>query len=146
MGRSGADGLHVDDGMENVRAALEKFAPNKMVGAGNVTSRDVALRIGEWEPDYLFFGKIGGDIRPEAHPKNLEIAEWWAHVIELPCVVLGGTTPESALEVANTRADFVALSLAVFNRQKSPKEMVMSINQMLDENAPDLSVEIDGNT
>ena len=66
------------------------------------------------QPDYIFFGKIGGDIKPEAHPKNLALAEWWASMVEVPCIVMGGTDPQSALAVAETGAEFVALCQAVF--------------------------------
>ena len=93
---------------------MEKFSPKLIVGGGNATDRHHALRMGEIRPDYVFFGKVDGDIKPEAHPKNVALAEWWASMIEIPCIVMGGTDPESVLTVAKSGAEFVALRLAVF--------------------------------
>ncbi|OJU97541.1 MAG: thiamine phosphate synthase, partial [Shinella sp. 65-6] len=84
-GRAKADGIHITGGLEALGEAVEKFTPKLIVGGGNATDRHKALEIGEVQPDYIFFGKIGGDIKPEAHPKNLALAEWWASMVEIPC-------------------------------------------------------------
>ncbi len=83
-----------------------------------------------------FAGKFDGDIKPEAHPKNLDLAEWWASMIEIPCIVMGGTDPASALAVAETGAEFVALRAAIFDEQASAARIVAEVNALLDEKAP----------
>ncbi len=133
-GRAKADGIHVTGGLEELAEAVEKFTPKLIVGGGNATDRHKALEVGEVQPDYVFFGKIGGDIKPEAHPKNL--AEWWASMIEIPCVVLGGTDPQSALAVAESGAEFVALDKAVFADPAQAPHVVAAVNALLDEKAP----------
>ena len=135
-GRARADGLHVAGGVEALAEAVEKFTPKLIVGGGNATDRHRALEIGEIAPDYIFFGKIGGDIKPEAHPKNLALGEWWASMVEVPCVVMGGTDPHSALAVAQTGAEFVALSAAVFADAAQASDVVAAVNALLDEKAP----------
>ena len=40
--------------------AVEKHTPKLIVGGGNAMDRHHALEIGEIQPDYIFFGKIGG--------------------------------------------------------------------------------------
>ena len=90
------------------------------------------------------FGKPGGDIRPEPHPKNLDLGQWWSQMVEIPCIVMGGSDPQSALAVAATGAEFVALGNAIFAPDESGKEAdeamvasrVQSINEILDEHAP----------
>ncbi|WP_296434077.1 thiamine phosphate synthase, partial [Rhizobium sp. UBA1881] len=77
-----------------------------------------------------------GDIKPEAHPKNLALAEWWASMIEIPCIVMGGTDPASALAVAESGAEFVAMRLAVFGEPARAALVVAEINALLDEKAP----------
>ena len=135
-GRVKADGLHVTGNATELAEAMEKFSPKLIVGGGNATDRHHALEMGEIRPDYVFFGKVDGDIKPEAHPKNVALAEWWASMIEIPCIVMGGTDPESALAVAESGAEFVALRLAVFAEPEQAPAIVASVNALLDEKAP----------
>ena len=135
-GRVKADGIHVTGGLEELGETVEKFTPQMIVGGGNATDRHKALEIGDVQPDYIFFGKIGGDIKPEAHPKNVALAEWWASMVEIPCIVLGGTDPQSALAVAETGAEFVALDKAVFADPEQAPHVVAAVNALLDEKAP----------
>lgn len=135
-GRAKADGIHVTGGLEEFAEAVEKFTPKLIVGGGNATDRHKALEIGDIQPDYIFFGKIGGDIKPEAHPKNLALAEWWASMVEIPCIVLGGSDPDSALAVAETGAEFVALDRAVFADPAQAPHVIAAVNALLDEKAP----------
>jgi len=135
-GRAKADGIHVTGGLEELGETVQKFTPRLIVGGGNATDRHKALEIGEVQPDYIFFGKIGGDIKPEAHPKNLALAEWWASMVEIPCIVLGGTDPQSALAVAESGAEFVALDKAVFADPPQAPHVVAAVNALLDEKAP----------
>jgi thiamine-phosphate pyrophosphorylase len=134
-GRVKADGLHVT-GVSELKETIEKFTPKFIVGSSGGSERHTALEIGEMRPDYIFFGKLDGDIKPEAHPKNLALAEWWASMIEIPCVVLGGTDTASALAVAETGAEFVAMRSAVFAYPQGAAEAVRQINAILDEKAP----------
>src|SRR6218665_1312024 len=135
-GRARADGIHVTGGLEEFREAVEKFTPKLIVGGGNATDRHKALEIGEIQPDYIFFGKLAGDIKPDAHPKNLALGEWWASMVDIPCIVMGGTDPQAALAVAETGAEFVALSLAVFADPQQAPHVVAAVNALLDEKAP----------
>ncbi len=96
-GRARADGLHISGNAEALGEAVEKHTPKLIVGGGNAADRHHALQIGEVRPDYVFFGKTDGDIKPDAHPKNLALAEWWASMIEIPCIVMGGTDPQSGV-------------------------------------------------
>ena len=93
------------------------------------------MEIGELQPDYVFFGKIGADNKPEAHPRNLALAGWWAELVEIPSVAQAGNTVESVIEASQTGADFVALGRAVFEAE-DPAKAVAEANRLLDENAP----------
>lgn len=135
-GRAKADGLHITGNLAEFAEAVEKHVPKLIVGGGNATDRHHALEIGELRPDYIFFGKIEGDIKPEAHPKNVALAEWWASMIAIPCIVMGGTDPKSALEVALSGAEFVALRTAVFADPAAAPTIVAEVNALLDEKAP----------
>ena len=139
-GRARADGLHIAGGLEPFAEAMEKFSPKLIVGGGNAQERHRALEIGELQPDYIFFGKLDGDIKPDAHPKNLALAEWWASMIAIPCIVMGGTNPESALAIAESGAEFAALRLAVFADPARAAAIIQEANALLDEKAPRFEV------
>jgi thiamine-phosphate pyrophosphorylase len=136
VGRTKADGLHLTGPAAEISEAVDKYADKLIVGGGNATDRHHALEIGEERPHYIFFGKLDGDIKPEAHPKNVALGEWWASMIEIPCIVMGGTDPASALVVAEAGVEFVALRLAVFGDPSQAPSIVAQVNALLDEKAP----------
>lgn len=57
-------------------------------------------------------------------------------MIEIPCIVMGGTDPASALVVAEAGVEFVALRLAVFGDPSQAPSIVAQVNALLDEKAP----------
>ncbi len=134
-GRVGADGIHIEGKAAVLAEAIEKHTPKFIVGTGNLRDRHGAMEIGELQPDYVFFGKIGADNKPDAHPRNLALAGWWAELVEIPSVAQAGNTIESVVEAAQTHADFVALGRAVFEAE-DPAKAVAEANRLLDENAP----------
>lgn len=145
-GRVSADGLQLGQDQQALKDAIQKFSPNIMVGAANVKTRHNALTIGELRPDYLMFGKPNGDIRAEPHPKNLDLGNWWSQMVEIPCIVMGGSELESVIEVAQCGAEFVALRNAIFAPNLDAKtnttapERVRRANELLDQHAPRFEV------
>jgi thiamine-phosphate pyrophosphorylase len=134
-GRVKADGLHFEGAVADVAGNVERFSPKMIVGTGNIKNRHTALEIGEAQPDYVLFGKIGADTKPEAHPRNLELADWWASMVEIPCIVQAGNTLESIPDTAMTGAEFIALGAAVFDAEDTAAA-VREANRLLDEHAP----------
>jgi thiamine-phosphate pyrophosphorylase len=135
-GRVHADGIHVDGRKEQLADMIDRMQDKMMVGAGGAKTRDDALDLGEARPDYLFFGRFGYDNTPAPHPRNLNLGRWWAEVIEIPCIVLGGSAVESVEPVAATGAEFVALSSAVFADGADAAAAVARANELLDGTAP----------
>ncbi len=134
-GRVGADGIHIEGKAAELGEAIEKHTPKMIVGTGNLRDRHSAMEIGELQPDYIFFGKIGADNKPDAHPRNLSLAEWWSELVEIPSIAQAGNTLESVIPAAQTGADFVALGSAVFEAE-DPATAVKEANRLLDEHAP----------
>ncbi|WP_027487925.1 thiamine phosphate synthase [Allorhizobium undicola] len=135
-GRARADGLHVTGKADVLAEMVEKFTPKLIVGVSGPMDRHQALEVGEIGPDYIFFGKLDGDIKPEAHSKNLALGEWWSAMIEIPCIVMGGTDVQSALAVAESGAEFAALSRAIFAEPARAASLIAEVNALLDEKAP----------
>ncbi|BCH22413.1 thiamine phosphate synthase [Mesorhizobium sp. L-8-10] len=133
-GRVRADGIHLEVGKDELAETIERLQGRMMVGAGGAKTRDDALELGETRPDYMFFGRFGYDKTPEPHPRNLALGRWWAEMIEIPCIVLGGSDVASVEAVAATGAEFVALSSAVFGEDAG--SAVAEANAILDRAAP----------
>lgn len=133
LGRSGADGIHLPAEPRMVADALKKSDGKTIVGANAGKTRDQALDVGEERPDYIFIGKLDGDTHEEPHPRNLEMATWWAEIIEIPAVIMAGSTTESIAEAAKTGVEFIALGQAVF-ASPDPKTVVASANAILKAN------------
>lgn len=136
--RTGADGLHVETDRRELEEIIAKHQAKLMIGTGGATNRDDALELGEARPDYLFFGRFGYDNKPEPHPRNLKLGQWWAEMVQVPCIVAGGVELDSALTVAATGVEFVALSEAIFSGDRDPDESVATVNAALDAQAPQL--------
>lgn len=135
-GRVKADGLHIEGGKAELADAVERLQNRMMVGVGGAKTRDDALELGEERPDYIFFGRFGFDNKPEPHPRNLSLGQWWAEMIEIPCIVMAGSDVASVEAVAATGAEFVALSAAVFAEGADPAGVIAKANALLDTAAP----------
>lgn len=135
-GRVRADGIHVEAGRQELAETIERLADKMTVGTGGAKTRDEALGLGEERPDYMFFGRFGYDNKPEPHHRNLSLGEWWAEMIQIPCIVMAGSELASVEAVAATGAEFVALSSAVYANGLDPRAAVAAANALLDETAP----------
>jgi len=100
----GVDGLHVEGGVNEVKAATSALKPDFIVGAGQIASRHDAMSKGELGPDYIFFGPLSGARDPEQR----EMARWWAEIMDVPSVL---SDPAATAETATSEgAEFIALS------------------------------------
>lgn len=132
-GRVKADGLHVSGGdVTELTETVERFSPRMIVGASGFETRHDALEAGEKMPDYLFYGSFGGDNEEAPNPDDLDMAQWWAEIVEVPCIVMGGRDVESVTDAAQTGAEFIALSAAVFKNLGVAAAMVERANAAID--------------
>jgi thiamine-phosphate pyrophosphorylase len=107
VARAGADGAHLH-GIESFAAALALLKPDRIAGAGGLRSRHDAMLAGEANADYVMFGEPDARGRRAPFEEVREHLEWWADLLEIPCVGYAAELGEvSAL--ARTGADFIAL-------------------------------------
>ena len=132
VGRTGADGVHIDSGAADLADAAAALRPRKIVGAGGVRSRHEAMLAGESDPDYVFFGRLDGDTGAAIFEKSFELAEWWSSLFVIPGIVMGGNTLASVRQAAAAGIEFVALGRAVFEAA-DPAEAVAEANRLLGE-------------
>jgi len=55
----------------------------------------------------------------------------WSQFTEVPCVAIGGITPDNAKMVIDAGADFIAVSGAVWNHPEGPAAAVKAFNALL---------------
>ena len=88
------------------------------------------MRAGESGADYVFFGRPHGDLRPEPHPRNIALAEWWSAIFEVPAVIMAGNEIESVADTAATGAEFIALQSACWDYEGGPAEAVARAEEL----------------
>ncbi len=113
--RLGADGVHLGQKDGDVREARERLGRDVQIGVTCHDSRHFAMAAGEAGADYVAFGAFFPSSTKEVeHTASLETLEWWQTIFELPCVAIGGITPENCGPIVQAGADFLAVSNAVW--------------------------------
>lgn len=124
----GADGVHVEGGVNEVRAATQALKPDFIVGAGQIASRHDAMSKGELGPDYIFFGPLSGARDPEQR----EMARWWAEIMEVPSVL---SDPAATAETATAEgSEFIALSDSLWSAPEGVTARLGAIAKALESN------------
>lgn len=114
--RLGADGVHLGQGDGDARDARSELGPTVQIGVTCHDSRHLAMEAGEAGADYVAFGAFYPTTTKETrHRPDPSIMSWWTTLFEIPCVAIGGITPENAPPLVAAGADFVAVSSAVWN-------------------------------
>lgn len=127
--KAGADGVHVGRSDASVAEARKLLGPDATVGATCHDSRHLALEAGEAGADYVAFGAFFPTATKDAPTRaDPAILEWWAYATTLPCVAIGGITPENCAPLVAAGADFLAVSAAVWGDPKGPDAAVERFN------------------
>lgn len=114
--RLGADGVHLGQSDGSVAEAREQLGRDAQIGVTCHDSRHLALEAGEAGADYVAFGAFfPSTTKASEHKPELELLEWWQQFLEIPCVAIGGITPENCVPLIEAGADFLAVSGAVWN-------------------------------
>lgn len=114
--RLGADGVHLGQHDGTVSEARESLGREAQIGVTCHASRHLALEAGEAGADYVAFGSFfPSETKASEHRPELELLEWWQQFVEIPCVAIGGITPDNCAPLVEAGADFLAVSHAVWN-------------------------------
>lgn len=128
VGKSGADGVHLF-GEALVEDAIERFRPEKIVGAAVTRSRDGAMSAGEAGSDYVLFG-LDAEGAPWPVAETLERVEWWVPIFEVPCVGFAASLDDVSA-IAAAHAEFAALGDAVWRHEAGPAAAVAAAGAAL---------------
>ena len=129
--QTGCDGAHVgqdDTPIPQARRILGELT----LGVTCHASRDLAMTAGEQGADYVAFGSFFPTTTKDA-PARAEpaIIAWWSALMEIPCVAIGGITPENCPPLVEAGADFLAVSGAVWSNPDGPGAAVRAFTARL---------------
>lgn len=113
--RLGADGVHLGQSDGDAREARDILGPSVQIGVTCHDSRHLAMQAGEDGADYVAFGAFyETTTKPSHYRPDPKILSWWSAVFELPCVAIGGITPDNGRPLVEAGADFLAVCQAVW--------------------------------
>ena len=73
------------------------------------------MEAGEAGADYVAFGAFYPDHDQTLHYRpDPSILTWWSTLFEIPCVAIGGITPDNGRPLVEAGADFLAVCQAVW--------------------------------
>ncbi len=132
----GADGVHlgIDDSesqpIETVRALLGDDA---VIGVSCYDSPDLAMQGAEQGADYVSFGAFFPSKTKQSRGKpQPDILEWWVNFTVVPCVAIGGITPENCGTLVRHGADFLAVISAVWDAPEGAEKAVFAFKKAID--------------
>ena len=115
--RLGADGVHLGQSDGDIREARALLGPAAQIGKTCHDSRHFAMEAGEAGADYVAFGAFyPTTTKPSHYRPDPAILSWWSSLFEIPCVAIGGITPDNAAPLVAAGADFLAVCQAVWGK------------------------------
>ncbi len=113
--RLGADGVHLGQEDGDPRDARSVLGPDAQIGVTCRDSRHLAMEAGDAGADYVAFGAFYPTATKQVkHHAEPVLLSWWSTLFELPCVAIGGISPDNAAPLVAAGADFLAVSHAVW--------------------------------
>ncbi len=127
---TGCDGVHVGQDDTPCAEARRIVGPDAIVGVSCHDSRHLAMEAGEAGADYVAFGAFfpTRSKRVSAGVPTPEILTWWSSLFEIPCVAIGGITPENLGPLVAAGADFVCAITAVWEHPRGPGAAVAAFD------------------
>lgn len=114
--RLGADGVHLGREDGEVADARQRLGRDAQIGVTCHASRHFAMEAGEAGADYVAFGAFfPSSTKATEHRAETDLLSWWQGIFEIPCVAIGGITPDNCVPLVQAGADFLAVSGAVWN-------------------------------
>src|SRR5690349_20139004 len=118
---TGCDGVHVGQEDASYAEARRILGLGRIVGVTCHASRDLAMEAAEAGADYVAFGAFfPSGSKAVKHRADREILCWWSELMEVPCVAIGGITPENCAPLVTAGADFLAVISAVWDHPDGP--------------------------
>lgn len=130
--RLGADGVHTGQADAPYAAARAAVGPKATVGVTCHASRELAMRAADAGADYVAFGAFfATTTKSPKTTASLDLLEWWSEIFEVPCVAIGGITPDNCAPLVKAGADFLAVSAGVWAHPKGAAAGVAAMHDAI---------------
>ena len=119
----GCDGVHIGPDDIPYEEARKIVGDDAVVGVSCKTSRHDAMVMADAGADYVAFGAFfPTKTKADTETASLDILEVWSETTNVPCVAIGGITPENCRPLVESGADFLAVSSGVWSHPTNPTE------------------------
>ena len=133
----GCDGVHVGQEDSDYASARAAVGPDRTVGVTCHDSRHLAMEAAEAGADYVAFGAFFPTETKQPKTKaEPALIQWWAEIMEVPCVAIGGITVENCPPLIAAGADFLAVSAGVWRHPEGPGAAVKAFNAAIAKHGP----------
>ncbi len=131
---TGCDGVHVGQQDASYEEARATVGPDAIVGVTCHDSTHLAMDAAEAGADYVAFGAFFPTQTKDAKfHATIELLENWASTMIVPCVAIGGITPDNCAPLVKAGADFLAVVSAVWDAPDGPDGAVRRFNAVIDQ-------------
>ncbi|HWK46101.1 MAG TPA: thiamine phosphate synthase [Stellaceae bacterium] len=132
-GEMGCDGVHIGQTDTPYDKARKLLGPDRIVGVTCHDSRHLAIEAAEAGADYVAFGAFyPTTTKPSEYRPTPDILAWWAEMMTVPAVAIGGITPENCAPLVEAGAEFIAVVSAVWQHPDGPGAAVRAFNAAID--------------
>jgi thiamine-phosphate pyrophosphorylase len=131
------DGVHLGQEDMGLKAAREILGEDKVIGISCHDSSHMAMEAGDNGADYVAFGAFYPTTSKSAEKlakygtPTADMVEWWSTYTVVPCVAIGGMTPENCAPLVEAGADFIAVINGVWNHPQGPAAAVNAFNDAI---------------
>jgi len=135
----GVDGVHLGQEDMKLADARKQLGEDIVIGISCHDSNHLAMEAGEGGADYVAFGAFF-PTRSKSPEKlalygtpDAEILKWWQAYTIVPCVAIGGMTPQNCPPLVAAGADFIAAITAVWENPEGVASAVRAFNAAIKE-------------
>ena len=131
------DGVHLGQDDGSIADARRLLGEDAVIGATCHASGHMAMEAGDAGADYVAFGAFFETTSKSMEKQekygrpDLALLSWWATYTVLPCVAIGGLTPQNCRPLVAAGADFIAAISAVWQHPEGAKTAVREFNDAI---------------
>lgn len=129
---TGCDGVHIGQQDTPYAEARAAVGPDAIVGVTCHDSYDLAMRAADAGADYVAFGAFfDTNTKPRKFAPAPQLLADWSEITTVPCVAIGGITPENCAPLVQAGADFLAVVSAVWEHPDGPAAAVTAFDEAI---------------
>ncbi len=126
------DGVHIGPDDMPYGEARKLVGADASVGVSCQASRHAAMTAAEAGADYVAFGAFfPTTTKADTDTASIDLLEIWTETTSVPCVAIGGITPDNCDPLITAGADFLAVSSAVWGHPEGPVAAVRLFSEKM---------------